>query len=86
MLYLKNFYFKDNRLENISPNNDSYKTVKTGLREFSTFVSKMVRQEFGCNFLALTRINELDRYTMQRIRGLFNFIMYDRVRSQFYSN
>lgn len=57
-----------NRLENISPNNDTYKSVKTGLREFSTFVSKMVRQEFGCNFLALTRINELDRYVMQRIR------------------
>lgn len=58
----------NNRLENLSPNNDDYKSVKTGLREFSTFVSKMVRQEFGSNFLALTRINELDRYTMQKIR------------------
>lgn len=66
---MDSYEFKTNlRLENISPNNESFKTVKTGLREFSTFVSKMVRQEFGCNFLALTRINELDRYTMQRIR------------------
>lgn len=58
-------------IENSNPNinNDSYKSVKSGLREFSTFVSKMVRQEFGSNFLALTRINELDRYTMQKIRG-----------------
>jgi len=40
--------FKPNRLENISPNNETYKTVKTGLREFSTFVSKMVRQ--GINY------------------------------------
>jgi len=57
-------------IENSNPNinNDSYKSVKSGLREFSTFVSKMVRQEFGSNFLALTRINELDRYTMQKIR------------------
>jgi hypothetical protein len=44
-----------------------------GLREFSTFVSKMVRQEFGNSFLAMTRINELDRYVMQKIRGNMNF-------------
>lgn len=59
----------NNRMKNLIPNNnDEFKSVKTGLREFSTFVSKMVRQEFGSNFLALTRINELDRYVMQKIR------------------
>jgi hypothetical protein len=45
---------------------------KDGLREFSTFVSKMVKQKFGSSYLALTRINELDRYTMQRIKGNFS--------------
>ena len=45
-----------------------YKQVKNGLREFSTYVSRAVRQEFGPNYLALNRINELDRFVMQRIK------------------
>lgn len=44
------------------------KSVKSGLREFSTFVSKKVRLEFGFDSLASKRINELDRDIMNKIK------------------